>query len=259
MSEFEGKVVMVTGGGGGIGGQCVSRFLDAGAFVILFDRHPPVSEAVLERLDSDRLTVQHGDVSIAEDVKACVNAAVQRFGRLDYGINCAGISGTKTRFIDEPDDAMDKLLAVNVRGTFLSMKYQLRAMRAGERGGAIVNAASVFSFRTFETFGLYSASKHAVAGLTKGAAVEMATSGIRVNAIAPGPIHTPFMGELPAEGIVWAEHSVPMKRLGHPDDVAGVVTWLCSDDARFITGAILSVDGGINAKMYAGGGFPPGV
>jgi 3-oxoacyl-[acyl-carrier protein] reductase len=86
----------------------------------------------------------------------------------------------------------------------------------------------------------------------------MATSGIRVNAIAPGPIYTPFMGDLPEEGMAWAIQSVPMNRLGEPDDVAGVVTWLCSEDARFVTGAILSVDGGINAKMYSGGGFSVG-
>jgi NAD(P)-dependent dehydrogenase (short-subunit alcohol dehydrogenase family) len=258
MTQFDGKVVMVTGGGGGIGGQCVSRFLDAGAYVVLLDRNPPVSETVLAKMSSDRLLTLQGDVSVAEDVKACVETAVQRFGGLDYGINCAGISGTNTPLLEEPDDAMDRLLAINVRGTFLSMKYQLLAIKATGRGGAIVNAASVFAFRSFETFGLYSASKHAVAGLTKGAAVEMATSGIRVNAIAPGPIYTPFMGDLPEEGMAWAIQSVPMNRLGEPDDVAGVVTWLCSEDARFVTGAILSVDGGINAKMYSGGGFSVG-
>jgi NAD(P)-dependent dehydrogenase (short-subunit alcohol dehydrogenase family) len=184
---------------------------------------------------------------------------VQKFGRLDVGINCAGISGTNTPFLDEPDDAMDRLLAINVRGVFLSMKYELLAIKAGGRGGAIVNAASIFSFRSWETFGLYSATKHAVAGLTKAVAVEMATAGIRVNAIAPGPIKTPFLGEhLDKEGEAWVSSTVPMNRVGQPDDVAGVVTWLCSDDARYVTGAILPVDGGINAKMYLGGRFPPG-
>ena len=257
--NFDGKVVMITGGGGGIGGQSVSRFLDAGASVVVLDRNAPISEAVLAHMSSDRLLVRQGDVSAAEDVKACVDAAVRRFGGLDFGVNCAGIPGTNTPLLSEPDDAMDRLLAINVRGTFLSMKYELLAMKAGGRGGAIVNAASVFSFRSFETFGLYSASKHAVAGLTKGAAVEMATLGIRVNAIAPGPIKTPFMGDLPKEGEDWAVESVPMKRLGQPDDVAGLVTWLCSDDARFVTGAIIPVDGGINAKMYTGGAFPLGM
>jgi NAD(P)-dependent dehydrogenase (short-subunit alcohol dehydrogenase family) len=255
MTDFEGKVAMVTGGGGGIGGQCVTHFLDAGASVVLFDDRPPVSKAVLAKIGHPRLIVQQGSVTSGEDVKACVDAAVANFGRLDIGVNCAGISGTNTPFLDEPDDALDRMLAINVRGVFLSMKYQMLAFKAGGHGGAIVNTASVFAHRSFETFGLYSASKHAVAGLTKGAAVDVADSGIRVNAVAPGPIETPFMGDLPDHAREWAIESVPMKRLGQPDDVAEVVAWLCSDAARFITGAIIPVDGGINAKMYTGGRF----
>lgn len=258
MVNFEGKVVMVTGGASGIGGQCASAFLESGASVVVFDRNPPVSEAIQAKMESKRLLFVQGDVTQANDVRGCVETAVKTFGGLDIGVNCTGISGTNTPFLDEPDDALDRLLAINVKGAFLSMKYELLAIKAGGRGGAIVNAASVFAYRSFETFGLYSASKHAVVGLTKGAAVDMATSGIRINAIAPGPIQTPFMGDLPSEAQAWAIESVPMKRLGQPDDVSGVVTWLCSDEARFITGETISVDGGINAKMYAGGSFPGG-
>ena len=106
--------MMVTGGGSGIGAQCVSRFLDGGACVVLLDRNPPVSEAVLARQASDRLLVRQGDVTQAKDIEACVAAAVRTFGRLDVGVNCAGIMGTYTRLLEEPDDAMDRVFAINV-------------------------------------------------------------------------------------------------------------------------------------------------
>jgi NAD(P)-dependent dehydrogenase (short-subunit alcohol dehydrogenase family) len=249
--DFSGKVVMITGGSSGIGACCVQRFAQAGGSVVVLDRHTPAGvTGQTDSATSKSLFVQ-GDVTAAADVRRAIDTAVHKFGRVDIGVNCAGIMGPRLPLIEQSDDALEELVAINVRGVFLATKYQLRAM-LDCGGGSVVNVASVFSFRPLETFGLYSATKHAVAGLTKAAAVEVASCGIRVNAVAPGPIRTPFIGQLSEAEEKWAIASVPMKRLGQPEDVADVIVWLTSDAARFITGAIIPVDGGINAKMFAG-------
>jgi len=244
---FAEKIVMVTGGASGIGKSCVSLLLSQGASVTVFDRAVPPVEEGMTALDRSRCRFISGDVASGTDVAAAVERIVKSSGRLDIGINCAGISSPPLRIVDQADDAMDEVLAINVRGIFLSMKYQLRAM-AQQGFGAIVNAASVFSTRTMEGFGLYVASKHAVAGLTKSAAVEMARFGIRVNAVAPGATKTPFIGNLSAKQEQEAADTIPMLRLGVPVEVARAILWLASDEASYLTGSIMSVDGGVCAN-----------
>jgi len=249
--DFSNHTVMVTGGGSGIGLACVRNFLSAGASIVVLDRTAGTIDGPLSSR-GDRLVHVTGDVSDAKDVKKAVDLAVEHFGSIDIGINSAGITGTRIPLVDQVDDALDAIFSVNVRGIFLSMKYQLRAMLAADTGGAIINVASVFALRTWETYGLYSATKEAVVGLTKAAALEVAAKRIRVNAVAPGPIRTPFIGELSEEKERRAIATVPAGRLGTPEDVASAITWLASDGAAFVNGEVLTIDGGINAKMYSG-------
>ena len=245
---FENQNVLVTGGNSGIGRSCAEMLLAQGANVVVLDRDSGGAQAG-EGAES-RLISLKGDVKLGKDIAAAVDRVVTSFGRLDIGINCAGITGPLANIVDQADEAMNDVLAINVCGVFLSMKYELRAMlRQG--AGAIVNAASVFSNRTMDAYALYIASKHAVAGLTKAAAMEVASTGIRVNAVAPGPIKTPFIGELTPAQEKAASSTVPMLRLGKPAEVAQAILWLASSQASYLTGTILSVDGGMGANVIS--------
>ena len=245
---FKNKNVLVTGGNSGIGRSCAEMLLAQGANVVVLDRDSGGAQAG-EGAEA-RLISLKGDVKLAKDIAAAVDRVVTSFGRLDIAINCAGITGPLANIVDQADEAMNDVLAINVCGVFLSMKYELRAMlRQG--AGAIVNAASVFSNRTMDAYALYIASKHAVAGLTKAAAMEVASTGIRVNAVAPGPIKTPFIGELTPAQEKAASSTVPMLRLGEPAEVAQAILWLASGQASYLTGTILSVDGGMGANVIS--------
>lgn len=240
MDAIENKVVIVTGASRGIGAAGARAFAAAGARVVLAAR----DEAALNEVakDLDGALVVPTDVSDAGSVKALVDRTIARFGRLDAAFNNAGGNVAMRPVGEIPDGEFDQTLAVNLRGVFLCMKHEINAMLANG-GGAIVNMASTAGIGSAPGLAAYVAAKHGIVGLTKAAALDYADKGIRINALAPGPIHTdPRMD--PQQVGRW----VPMQRVGRPEEVAAVAVWLCSDDASYITGAILPVDGGKLAR-----------
>ena len=246
--DFTGKVALVTGGGNGIGRAACVGFAAHGAKVVVVDRDGTAAEAtagIIRQNGGDALAVT-ADVTKSEDVKAYVTATIGKYGRIDCFFNNAGIEG-KVAPTAEYDEAMfDAVIGVNVRGVFLGMRHVLPEMiRQGS--GAVVNTASVAGLVATPGMSAYVASKHAVLGLTKAAAGEVARQGIRVNAVCPGFIDTVFVkSSLATRGDALLA-SVPMGRLGQPEEVAELVVWLLSDRARYVTGSLQGVDGGFMA------------
>jgi NAD(P)-dependent dehydrogenase (short-subunit alcohol dehydrogenase family) len=243
---------VVTGGASGIGKAAALRMCEAGARVMVGD----VDEAAAEQLLSDAATAgyadsicfRHTDVSMEDDVAALVAAAVAEFGDLHVMFNNAGVSDTLDPIVDVPVEHWDRVFAVNARGVFLGIKHSARAMLAAGHGGAIVNTSSIDGLSASSGFPSYSAAKAAVINLTRVAAVELAKARIRVNAICPGGVLTPMLAHGDVEGArTWLEHLQPWPEACLPEDVAAVVEFLASDDARFITGETVTVDGGLMA------------
>jgi NAD(P)-dependent dehydrogenase (short-subunit alcohol dehydrogenase family) len=251
---MEGKAGLVTGGASGIGRACAIRFAAEGAAVVVAD----LEGARDGGEETVRLIREVGgrdaeffacDVSSSRDSEALVAHVVRRFGRLDYAHNNAGI-GVHRLLHETSDKDFDRVIAVNLRGTFLGMKHQIRAMMAGS-GGAIVNTSSNAGLRAVTMLSAYTASKHGILGLTKNAAVEYADHGIRVNAVCPGAIMTPLMAAQPPERQQEILAPQAMTRFGDPAEVAAAVVWLCSDEASFVTGVALPVDAGSVAWVSA--------
>ena len=251
-AALAGKTCFVTGGGSGIGRATALAIGAAGGQVVIFDRDAAQGEAVLAELHAARVPAicVPGDVTSDADIEAAIATTVAHFGRLDCAFNNAGIEGAHARLIDYDEAEFTKVMTVNVTGVFLCMRRQIPAMlRTG--GGAIVNTASITGLVGWRGAPAYAASKHAVIGLTRSAALECARQGIRVNAVCPGVIETPMgmrvLDENPqAREVITARH--PMRRLGAPDEVAAAVVWLLSDAASFTTGHALTMDGGLVAQ-----------
>jgi NAD(P)-dependent dehydrogenase (short-subunit alcohol dehydrogenase family) len=248
---LEGKIALITGAASGIGRATALLFADEGASLALAD----VDEA--GGLETARLASERDaeaffaacDVSDSVQVAAFVAGCVERFGRLDCAFNNAGIGGESARLAEYDEETWQRVLAVDLTGVFLCMKSELRQMVA-QGGGAIVNAASLVGLTGYPNLGAYNAAKHGVVGLTRTAALEYASSGIRVNAVCPGWIETPMVmdsGPQPAsipEVYEALAGLMPLGRLGKPEEVAAAVAWLCSDASSFVTGHPLLVDGG---------------
>jgi NAD(P)-dependent dehydrogenase (short-subunit alcohol dehydrogenase family) len=251
---LENKVALITGAASGIGRATSLLFADAGAKLVLADVDHGGSEEtarlVAER-GGDAVHV-HCDVTDSTQVQAMVDAAVQRHGRLDCAFNNAGIGGASAPLAEYDEQDFNRVIAVNLTGVFLCMQSELRQM-ISQGSGAIVNAASVVGVMGYPRLAAYNAAKHGVIGLSRTAALEYATQGIRVNAVCPGWTETPMvMEEGPAPASDPAVYDAiaglaAMKRLAAPSEIAQAVAWLCSDAASFVTGHPLVVDGGVAA------------
>jgi NAD(P)-dependent dehydrogenase (short-subunit alcohol dehydrogenase family) len=248
VSVLEGKAALVTGGGSGLGRASAMALARAGASVTVadVDEHGGKETAALvsEEAGGDADFVR-ADVTQADEVEAMVDQAVARWGHLDCALNNAGTTGVSAPTADYTLEDWNRAIALNLTGVFLCLKYELPAML--ERGGAIVNMASGAGLVGFPGLPAYVASKHGVVGLTRAAALEYASQGVRINAICPGSTRTPMLegfmgGDEQVERMM--TRAVPLGRLGRPEEIADAVVWLCSDAASFVVGHALAVDGG---------------
>jgi NAD(P)-dependent dehydrogenase (short-subunit alcohol dehydrogenase family) len=243
---MDGKAGLVTGAASGIGRACAMRFGQESAAVVVSDLENARAggEETVAQIVAAGGTAEFFpcDVALEEDNEELVTYVVERFGGLDFAHNNAGI-GVHALLADTSAEDFDRTIAVNLRGTFLGMKHQIRQMLAGG-GGAIVNMSSNAGLHAVKFLSAYTASKHGVVGLTKNAAIEYAEDGIRVNAVCPGAIMTPLMTAQTPERQQEILAPQAMKRFGTPEEVAAAVVWLCSDEASFVTGVALPVDAG---------------
>lgn len=249
MNRFNGKAVLVTGAASGIGAACVQRLYDEGACVALADVNPQLIDEVASRFaDADRVFAAPLDVSSPEQATAFVDAALKKFGHLHGLINCAGIKGVGS-VLDADIEDWKNVMAVNLDGTFLMCQAFARAVRDHQTSRAIVNISSGAGILGVPNRLPYVASKFGVSGITRTMGAELGPFGIRVNAIAPGMVRTPFTAYMfndPEKAKrIRAAHAIG--REGEPEEIAAVAAFLLTDDASFMTGAVVSVDGGQTA------------
>ena len=248
--DLTGRVGLVTGGASGIGAATVRLLVARGARVLVADRDVDAGEALAAELGGPEVArFLATDVTDADQVAAMVAAAVDGFGGLDLAVNNAGTSGTYTALTDHTLDDWERTVSINLTGVFLCLRAEVPALLA-RGGGAIVNTASGAGLMGFAHLPAYVASKHGVVGLTKSVALEYARKGIRVNVVCPGSVRTPMLA-----GFVGGDEDAlegmgkmsPIGRLGTPAEIAEAIVWLCTDASSFVTGAAVTVDGGVMA------------
>lgn len=246
--DFSGKTAVVLGATAGIGRATALAFAAAGARVVisgLGTQEGRAVEADARRAGAEALFIE-ADVTRAAEVRAVIEGAAGKFGRIHAAVNNAGIEGRFGPVQAAGEEDFDRIIGVNLKGVWHGLKYEIPHMLA-HGGGAIVNTASSAGVTGIANIALYTASKHGVVGLTKAVALELARSGIRVNAVAPGPVDTGLLhrmvaGQIDVEAIA---ASVPMGRISQPQEIAGAIVWLCSDAASYVTGHTLVIDGGL--------------
>ena len=251
-AQFENKVVLITGGSTGIGNATATAYAKAGAKVVIADVNVNAGEAAVQGFQEqghDAAFIQT-NVTESKDVEQMVQFTLEKYGRLDIACNNAGIEGELIPMLEYSEEMFDQVMAVNVRGVWLCMKYQVPAMLQ-QGGGAIVNIASVAGVLGVPKMGVYVGSKHAVIGLTKSAALEYVRANIRINAVCPSIIATE-MAERGFAGTPDLYEKLkavnPTKRLGQPQEVAAAILWLSSDAASYVNGHSLMVDGGLTIQ-----------
>lgn len=245
MSEsMHGKVVIVTGGSSGIGRAAAITFAREGAKVVIAARRASEGEETIKQIvqaQGEAIFVQT-DVTQAAEVQALVDRTLEQYGHLDCAFNNAG-AGKGVRLIDSTEEEWEHEIAVNLKSVWLCLKYQIPAMvKSGQ--GAIVNMASQGAILGVPNYAAYGAAKGGVVSLTRAAAAEYASEGIRINAVSPGAVETELWANAPAGMLEQVAAGIPLQRVGQPKDIAEVVVWLCSDAAAFITGQNLAIDGG---------------
>src|ERR1700730_9474920 len=257
MAECEGKGALVTGGTSGIGRETAVHFAKRGARVVVAGRRENEGNETVDLIHSaggEGIFVRT-DVSQASDVKAMVEKTIKTFGGLDYAFNNAGVECNWVPIVEQTEEDWDRTIDINLKGTWLCLKFEMQQMLKQGRGGAIVNMSSVAGFIGSYGVATYCATKHGVLGLTKSAALEVAKNGIRVNAVCPAVIETPMADRLYGlpDTQQWAQGLLPLGRFGKPLEVAEAVVWVCSSAASFMTGQSLVLDGG-----FLAGPAPPG-
>ena len=249
MEGLRGKVAIVTGGNSGFGRATSLCFAKEGVNVVIAARSKEKAAETLRLMEAagGKGIFIPTDLTHAEEVEKLVTKTVEAFGRLDFGVNIAGIGGPFLPTADYSEQAWHEVLTINLTAVWLCMKYELQQMMTQGGGGAIVNMSGTFGLIGAANLAPYSATRHAVLGLTKSAALEYIQHGIRINAVCPGAFKTPMLdaatGNRPEVEAQWAS-LMPINRLGDPPEVANAIVWLCSNDSSFVVGHALAVDGG---------------
>jgi NAD(P)-dependent dehydrogenase (short-subunit alcohol dehydrogenase family) len=256
MNSLKDKVVLITGASSGIGRATAVAFATKGAHIVVAARRKEELDTLVTLIENlgGKASAIKTDVSIAKSVEQMVAHTIKVFGRLDYAVNNAGIEGKLNSIIDLEEEDWNQVLDINLKGTFLCMKYEAKAMLNLGHSGAIVNIGSVNSFLGFPTGSAYVTSKHGLIGLTTSVSAELGPKGIRVNLLCPGVTDTPMHQRL--RGIVGDElydkgllPTVHLQRVGKPEEIARAIVFLCSEEASYITGSTLTADGGLTLTM----------
>jgi NAD(P)-dependent dehydrogenase (short-subunit alcohol dehydrogenase family) len=252
MKRLEGKVAFITGATSGIGKATAKTLAQRGAYVVVSGRRETLGQNVVNQILSDggEATFIATDVNSEESLRKAISGTLDKYGGLDIGVNNAGIALETLPLADCNGEKFQRMLQTNVMGVFWCMKYEIQQMLKHE-SGAIVNLASIAGLNGIPYASTYTATKHAVVGLTKSAALDYATKNIRINAVAPGAIRTDIILQQMDFG-TYDEKTVtemfPMKRMGNPQEIANGIAWLCSDESSYVTGHILAIDGGFTSR-----------
>ncbi|MBD3411028.1 MAG: glucose 1-dehydrogenase [Ignavibacteriales bacterium] len=255
MERMKGKVAIITGGAGGIGVAAGKLFREEGAKVMLVDLYEDALKEAVEKVGGEDTSYAVADVSKPDQVKSYVEKAKEKYGSIDAFLNNAGIEGDIKPVEEYPVELFDKLIGVNIRGTWLGLKYVMPVMKNQENGGAIVMTSSVAGLGGMAGLMPYVTSKHGLVGMTRSAALEGAEKKVRVNAVNPSPVDTRMMRSLEKnmgdeeKAKEQFNQMIPLGRYAEPEEIADLMLFLASDESKFITGAVHAIDGGMTAQI----------